>query len=101
MVNQGQRSTVGRRLGAADVAPHLLGGGDTGVVESCDHKQQVQERAHLSWLHGTVKPARAELIKRRASTYWHPCLQVSGLLGILCCLAVGIPKQHLGAAAVP
>jgi hypothetical protein len=25
--------------------------------------------------------------------------QVSALLGVLCCMAVGIPKQHLGAAA--
>ena len=31
---------------------------------------------------------------------WNPSIGVSGaLLGVMCCLAVGIPSQHLGAAA--
>eukprot|EP00913_Durusdinium_trenchii_P015044 g14109.t1 len=45
--------------------------------------------------------ANAQLLEEGWELLMWPLIYsaVSGLLGILCCLAVGIPKQHLGAAA--
>lgn len=55
----------------------------------------------LLWpfIYATVGPRFLHDCLRRLSLAPTTCCQVSALLGVMCCLAVGIPKQHLGAAA--
>lgn len=55
----------------------------------------------LLWpfIYATVGPRFLHDCVRPLSLAPTTCCQVSALLGVTCCLAVGIPKQHLGAAA--